>query len=227
MDMLQNNRKCSLCTLQQSKLVVKSDSIACRSYDGSYELFQFSKNLNSNLQHSFERILRMDLLRSLYLTFKTIGYNGLKYDVNSESYFCSSCLNQYYDLQNRKTVRQAKMVSILKETKQFVISSNKLTNLSRQVELVGSDEQKCVNFLMGKFSKQFWLALFRGCGFIVIGANTLNISIYRIQNTKSYQFHSKVKQLRSIPRHLYYQYLQSLVMLLLMQMNSVQFKFNI
>ncbi|CAL6042607.1 Hypothetical_protein [Hexamita inflata] len=36
------------------------------------------------------------------------------------------------------------------------------------------------------------------CGFIVIGANTLNISIYRIQNTKSYQFHSKVEQLRSI-----------------------------
>ncbi|CAL6097794.1 Hypothetical_protein [Hexamita inflata] len=36
------------------------------------------------------------------------------------------------------------------------------------------------------------------CGFIVIGANTLNISIYIIQNTKSYQFHSKVEQLRSI-----------------------------
>ncbi|CAL6105051.1 Hypothetical_protein [Hexamita inflata] len=36
------------------------------------------------------------------------------------------------------------------------------------------------------------------CGFIVIGANTLNISIYKIQNTKSYQFHSKVEQLRSI-----------------------------
>ncbi|CAL6008668.1 Hypothetical_protein [Hexamita inflata] len=35
------------------------------------------------------------------------------------------------------------------------------------------------------------------CCFIVIGANTLNISIY-IQNTKSYQFHSKVEQLRSI-----------------------------
>ncbi|CAL6000323.1 Hypothetical_protein [Hexamita inflata] len=88
---------------------------------------------------------------------------------------------------------------------QFISSSNKQTNLSRQVELVGSDEQKfegfkilnnnvlndvqtrpnnnpmsfrptnhhtlCspftkfvtyhVNFLMGKFSKQFWLALFR------------------------------------------------------------------
>ncbi|CAL6025272.1 Hypothetical_protein [Hexamita inflata] len=38
------------------------------------------------------------------------------------------------------------------------------------------------------------------CGFIVIGANTLNISIYRIQNTKSYQFHSKVEQLRSISK---------------------------
>ncbi|CAL6082473.1 Hypothetical_protein [Hexamita inflata] len=38
------------------------------------------------------------------------------------------------------------------------------------------------------------------CGFIVIGANTINISIYRIQNTKSYQFHSKVEQLGSISK---------------------------
>ncbi|CAL6111653.1 Hypothetical_protein [Hexamita inflata] len=143
MNLLQNNRKCSLCTQSQNLLVVKSDGTACRSYDDSYELFQFSKISNSNLQHSFERILSVDLLKlkSLYLTFKTIGNNGLKYNVNSESCYYSSCLDQYSDLQNRKTVRQAKTVGILQETSNlshFQINQQ----IYRQVELVGSDEQK-------------------------------------------------------------------------------------
>ncbi|CAL6004026.1 Hypothetical_protein [Hexamita inflata] len=118
MDLLQNNRKYSLCTQYLNLLAVKSDGTAWRNYDDSYELFQFSKISNSNLQHSFERILSMDLLmlRSLYLTFKTISHSGLKYDVNSESCFYSSSLDQYSDLQNRKTVRWAQTVSILKET---------------------------------------------------------------------------------------------------------------
>ncbi|CAL6067029.1 Hypothetical_protein [Hexamita inflata] len=118
MDLLENNRKCSMCTQQQSKLVIKSDSMACRSNDGSYALFQFSKISNSNLQYSFKRILSTELLmlRSLYLTFKTLGHSGLKYDVNSESCFYSSSLDQYSDLQNRKTVCQAKTVSVLKKT---------------------------------------------------------------------------------------------------------------
>ncbi|CAL6000683.1 Hypothetical_protein [Hexamita inflata] len=129
---------------------------------------------------------------------------------------------------------------------QFITSSNKLTNLSRQVELVGSDEQKFEGFkisnndvlndvqtrpnnnpisfrptihhtLCSPFTKfvTYHVNLLTGklfeivlvdnvqsyrCGFVVIGANTLNISIYRIQNTKSYQFHSKVEQLRSISK---------------------------
>ncbi|CAL5987497.1 Hypothetical_protein [Hexamita inflata] len=206
MDLLQNNRKCSLCTQQQSKLGVKSNSMACRSNDGSYELFQFSKISNSNLQHSFKRILSTELLmlRSLYLTFKTVGHNGLKCDVNSESCFYSSCLDQYSDLQNRKNGSSSQNGQCTQGNQQFVAYPNKLTNLSRQIELVGSDEQKfegfkilnnnvlnvqirpnnnpisfrptnhhtlCspftkfvtyhVNLLTGKFSKQFWLAMFR------------------------------------------------------------------
>ncbi|CAL6017374.1 Hypothetical_protein [Hexamita inflata] len=136
-----------------------------------------------------------------------MGYNGLKnnnqikitkYDVNSESCYCSSC---------QINILICKIEKRTQGNQQFVTSPNKLSNLSHQVELVGSDEQKfevfkilnnnvlndvqgqirpnnnpisfsptnhyslCspfikfvtyhVNSLMGKFSKQFWLALFR------------------------------------------------------------------
>ncbi|CAL6076194.1 Hypothetical_protein [Hexamita inflata] len=59
-----------------------------------------------------------------------------------------------------------------------------------------------VKLLTGKFSKQFWLALFRviDVASLQLVRNTLNISIYRIQNTKSYKFYSKVEQLRSISK---------------------------
>ncbi|CAL6066113.1 Hypothetical_protein [Hexamita inflata] len=273
MDLLQNYRKCSLCTLQQSKLVVKSDSIACRSYDGSYGLFQFSKNSNSNLQHSFEMILRMDLLmlRSLYLTFKTIGYNGLKYGVSSE--FLKLLSSLIFWSAKQKNGSSSQNDQHTQGNQQFVIYPNKLTNLSRQVELVGSDEQKfegfkilnnnvlndvqirpnnnpmsfrptnhktlCspftqfvtyhVNLLTGKFSKQFWLAMFR-----VIDVASLQLErTHQIFLFTEYKIQShtnstpKLNNSEASTRHLYYKYLQSLVMLLLMQMNSVQFKFNI
>ncbi|CAL5991058.1 Hypothetical_protein [Hexamita inflata] len=120
MDLLQNNRKCSLCTQSYNILWVKSDVTACRSYNGKQKHFQFGKYSISNLkqERTFERTLSKELLKlkSLYLTFKTIGYTGLKYDVNSESCFYSSSFDQYSDLQNRKMVLQAKTVSILKKT---------------------------------------------------------------------------------------------------------------
>ncbi|CAL6061637.1 Hypothetical_protein [Hexamita inflata] len=160
-----------------------------------------------------------------------------------------------------------------RKQQQFVTYPYKLTNLSRQVELVGFDEQKfegfkilnnnvlndvqirpnnnpisfrptnhhtlCspftkfvtyhVNLLTGKFLKQFWLALFR----VIDVASSQLERTHQIFLFTEYKIQShtistpKLNNSEADPRHLYYQYLQNLVMLLLTQMNSVQFKFNI
>ncbi|CAL6101583.1 Hypothetical_protein [Hexamita inflata] len=146
-------------------------------------------------------------------------------------------------------------------SKQFITSSNKLTNLSRQVELVGSDEQKfegfkilnnnilndvqtrpnnnpisfrptnhytlcspCakfvtyhVNLLTGKFSKQFWLAMFSVIDVALLQLErTLQIFLFTEYKIQSHTNSTPKLNNSEASTRLYYQYLQRLVMLLLM-----------